>query len=123
MQPKFLALRYNRFSPQNRYSYEHASEHLNFHILCARRRHLSAHFLVFVYNIYKFFPSLLEPAGIRVISLNFGHLPLFTLGSSSKNFPSANRALATYSVFKNIHVGTLSKYMVMLKHILKHFLQ
>jgi hypothetical protein len=52
VQRTFLALCYNRFCPQIYYSYENALEHLNFHTLCTRRRHLDALFLVNVYNGY-----------------------------------------------------------------------
>jgi hypothetical protein len=64
-QRKFLALCYNRFCPQIHYTYANALEHLNFHTLCSRRRHLDAPFLVNVYNENKFCPSLFETVGIR----------------------------------------------------------
>jgi hypothetical protein len=64
-------------------------EHLHFPNLCTTKSHLDTLFLVNVYNGYKFCPSLLETAGIHVLSRYFKDFPLFPVGTSRKNCPSA----------------------------------
>jgi hypothetical protein len=117
IQRKFLALCQNRFFPQIHYSYVNALEHLNFHTLSSRRRHLDALFLVNVYTGFKFCPFLLETVGIHVPVRKFRDFLLFNVGSSHKSFPSARSASAANTICKDTDV--FSKQLVTLNHILK----
>jgi hypothetical protein len=104
IQRNFLALCQNCFFPQIHYSYVNALEHLNFHTLSSRQRHLDALFLANVYAGFKFCPSLLETVCIYVPVRNFRDFPLFIVGSSHISCPSARSASATNTICKDIDI-------------------
>jgi hypothetical protein len=68
IQQRFAALCFNRFFPQVPYNYSLASEELKLHTLRKRSHHLDALFLIQVYFGSKCCPSVLEIAGLRVLS-------------------------------------------------------
>jgi hypothetical protein len=116
IEQKFAALCLKRFFPQVDYSYDLALEQLKLHTLHKRRYHLDASFLTQVYRGSKFCPSILETIGLRVPVRYIRDFSMFSVCSSSKDYPSARCASAANVVCRDF--GIFGTKTLLLKHIL-----
>jgi hypothetical protein len=104
IQQKFVALCFNRFFHQFDYSYALALEQLKLHTLQKRRHHIDAFFPTQLYRGSKFCPSVLDTAGLRVLSRYIRDFSMFNVCSSSKNCPFARCASAAKVVCRDIDI-------------------
>jgi hypothetical protein len=93
-QQKFASLYFNRFIRPVFYSNAYAVEQLKLHNLCKRRYHLNALFLIQVYVVFKFSPSLLETASLRFAAKYIRELCVLSVCSSSTNCPARHTSAA-----------------------------
>jgi hypothetical protein len=102
IQQKFAALCFNRFSFHVHYSYAYILEQLELHTLRKRRYHIDAPFPFLVYRVSKYCP-LLETVGLRAPARCIMDFSLFSVCSSSKNYPSA-RCASSAKVCRDVKV-------------------
>jgi hypothetical protein len=115
IQQGFAALCFNRFFPQFHYCYPLALEEVKLRTLLMRRHRLDALFLIQVYLGSKFWPSVLEIAGLPVPARHI-RLCMFNVCSSCKNCPSSRCASAANVVCRDADI--FGARNVLLNHIL-----
>jgi hypothetical protein len=102
IQRKFAALCYNRFFQDTDYHYNSILDKWNLQTLDVRRRHIDALFLINVFRGAKFFPSVLDAVGFRVLSRNIRNFSMFSC--SSAHCPTARCVVAANSVCEFVDI-------------------
>jgi hypothetical protein len=105
IQQRFAALCFKRFfNPEVPYCYSFVLEELKLLTRRVRRHRLDAFFLTQVYSGSKFYPSVLEIAGLRVPAGYSRNVSLFSSSSSCKHSPSARFASAANDICRDADV-------------------